>query len=133
MGLESALIQYIITGIIGAIIGSIFGASGLLFFPLKRFMEKRLEKAEKDANERIESQKKMFLITSEERSATSRYLFWLKEALVIILDNCVCSTDKGDYWKQHIEEAAEELIAVEKKRKEFEREQLADINVDKNC
>lgn len=127
----SALAEYISVGIISAVIGGIFGASGLLFFPLRRYMEQKLEKAENDAIDRAKYQKEMFTIGAEEKAVISRYVFWLKETIFFILNDCHEHLDGTDYWKDHLSECANELNDVQKKRKGLEREQLAEINFDK--
>lgn len=130
MGIDSVLLSSILPAIVGAIVGAIFGASGLLFFPLKRYMEKKLEKAENEASERNKYQRELYMVSGEERSATNKYLFWTKEAVVQVLKECACGKDRGDYFVSHLNEAAEELGAKETKRKEIERQQLADFNME---
>ena len=127
----SALTENITMGIIGAIVGAIFGASGLLFFPLRKYMEQKFQKAEKEATERYEYQKQIAMLRSEEHASISRYLFWIKEMLVYVLNNKECPNGTTDYWKEHLTECAEDLKAVQLKRKELEREQLAEINFEK--
>lgn len=130
MDLFSALINEVGSGVIGAIIGAIFGASGLLFFPLKKFMEQKLEKAEQDATDRVRFQKQMFAFASEEQSSISKYLFWMTELMIYFLDNKPCTDGQVDYWKRHLQDCSEDLKTVQAKRKEAEREQLAEIQVD---
>lgn len=131
MTILSALTENITMGIIGAVIGAIFGASGLLFFPLRHYMEQKFQKAEKEANERLDYQKQIAVLKSEEHSSISRYLFWIKEMLVYFLNNKECPDNTSEYWKEHLTECAEELKAIQIKRKEIEREQLVEINFEK--
>lgn len=126
MGLDSAIWSSVIPAVVGAIVGAIFGATGLLFFPLKRYMEKKLEKAEREAQERNKYQKEMYMVTGEERSATNQYLFWLKEAVVNVLEN----QGKSGYFTQHLNETAEKLLEKETKRKDIERQKLADYDME---
>lgn len=131
MELDATLMQYIVTGIIGAVIGSIFGASGLLFFPLRKYIENKFAVAEKQATDREMYQKEIYKITAEEKSISNRYLFWLKEATNAILSDCTntCNKDNRNYFKSHLEEVAIELVGIEAKRKDLERNQLADFNI----
>lgn len=130
MEVEPSVFQYISTAIIGAVIGAIFGGSGLLFFPLRKYMEKKFKKAEDEAQERNKYQKELYIISGEERSATNKYLFWLKETTISILDECACGKDRGIYFSTHINEASKELLEKESKRKEIEKQQLADYNLE---
>lgn len=130
MEIFSAFGKEIIVGIIGAIIGSIFGASGLLFFPLKKYMENKFEKAEKEALDRVEYQKKISVLRSEELASTDRYLFWIKELLHYLLSRNHCQLDNTEYWKKHLSECADELKSIQAKRKALEREQLVEIDFD---
>lgn len=130
MEIFSAFGKEMIVGIIGAIIGSIFGASGLLFFPLKKYMENKFEKAEKEALDRVEYQKKISVLRSEELASTDRYLFWIKELLHYLLSRNHCQLDNTEYWKKHLSECADELKNIQAKRKALEREQLVEIDFD---
>lgn len=130
MEIFSAFGKEMIVGIIGAIIGSIFGASGLLFFPLKKYMENKFEKAEKEALDRVEYQKKISVLRSEELASTDRYLFWIKELLHYLLSRNHCQLDNTEYWKKHLSECADELKSIQAKRKALEREQLVEIDFD---
>ena len=130
MDLFSTIVDGMSSGVLGAIIGAIFGASGLLFFPLKRYMEQKLKKAEQDATDRVNFQKQMFAFASEEQSSISKYLFWRTELMIYVLDNRPCPDGQTEYWKKHLQDCAEDLKIIQAKRKDAEREQIAEFQVD---
>lgn len=132
MDIGSKIAEYLLTGIIGAIVGAIFGASGLLFFPLKRYMEKKLQKAENDAMERIKYQKEEFALSSQERDMLTEYVLWLRETLDFLLTSGILSANNEmiSYWKKHLNECDEKLRQIQNKRKDMEREQIAESYIE---
>ena len=100
----------------GAVPGALvsFLISGLLLHYLKRYIDKRLEGAERRQKTRLEIKRKRSEAEQKRRRAEGRLLFWVHHALVKPPPN-------GE-----LEKAWEDFQTAEEEQKEIERSILAE-------
>jgi len=109
------IISAVVSGIIG---GS--GIAGLFFHFLKRYIERKLQKAEADADSRLQIRIKRMTIDDELQHAYGRLFFWLYKAVVTQNHN-------GE-----LEKAFEALQEVEQKKKDLDRQIIAEAENEPN-
>jgi len=104
-----------VSGVVG---GS--GIASLFFHFLKRYIEKKLQKAEDDADGRLQIRIKRMTIDDELQHAYGRLFFWLYKAVVTQNHN-------GD-----LENAFKTLQEVEQKKKDLDRSIIAQVENEQN-
>ena len=101
----------------GQVIGAAIGGGGLVCV----YLQKRLDKKEKEANQKRTYRQKKAELEAEYRSALGRFSFWLARG---------CERYKKeegkDYWNGEMQKAYENLDNVENKIKELDRAMLAE-------
>lgn len=105
--------QNIVAAVAGAIIGG-SGLTGLLFVYMRRFIDKRLERREKEDEKHRQQRLRHRIVDDELEHATGRLFFFVHKAIVTGQHN-------GD-----LEAAWEEYQEAEKKKKALDREILAE-------
>lgn len=89
------------------------GIAGLFFHFLKRYIERKLKKAEDDADSRLQTRIKRMTIDDELQHSYGRLFFWLYKAIITGKHN-------GE-----LEKAFETLQTVEQKKKDLDRQIIA--------
>lgn len=100
----------------GQIIGAAIGAGGILSL----YIKSRLDRKEKEADQKKEYRQKKAQLEAEYRSAMGRFLFWLARGC-----ERYYKTEGKDYWNGETQEAFEAVEKVEDKMKELDRAMLA--------
>ncbi len=109
------------TNLLWTLLGTVCGGSGLvglLFFFLRQYIDKRIQAAEKEEAKRKETRKKRLKIDDELQHAYGRMFFWLYRAITTGQHN-------GE-----LEAAFQRLQEAEQKKKDLDREILADCEQD---
>lgn len=105
-----------------AVLGS-GGAFGVAVYFARRWVEKRLEQAEKGAETRRSDAAKRYELNDEYEHARGRLLFWIVHGLKKF------DPDR-EYFNGELQKAFEDMEACEKRLKELDRRQLARLNED---
>lgn len=103
----------IVTAVVSALVGG-SGFVGILFFFIKRYLEKNLDKKEAYEKKRREYMRRRKTVTDEKEHAEGRLLFWIHKAIVTGEHN-------GD-----LEHAWTLFQEAESKEKELDREIVVD-------
>ena len=102
----------IVSSIVGGCLGG-SGIAGLFFYFLKRYIEKKLQKVEDDADSRLRTRIARMKIDDELHHAYGRLFFWLYKAVITQKHN-------GE-----LEKAFLTLQGVEEKKKDLDRQIIA--------
>ena len=97
----------------GAILGG-SGITGLAFFFLRRYLEKKLRAAEELDAQRMHMKKRRLQVDDELHHAYGRLLFWMHRAIVT-------GSHNGE-----LENAFQALEEAESKKKDLDREIIAE-------
>ena len=100
----------------GQIILSAIGAGGLISV----YLQSRLNKKEKEADQKKEYREKKAQLEAEYRSAMGNFSFWLARGC-----ERYDKAEKKDYWNGETQKAYEYLKNTENKIEELERAMLA--------
>jgi len=101
---------------IGQVILSAVGAGGVVSI----YLQDRLTKKEKEADQKKEYRQKKAELEAEYRSALGRFTFWLARGC-----EKYNQVEGKDYWNGETKQAYENLDNVENKIKELDRAMLA--------
>ncbi len=102
----------VVTVILSSILGGA-GIVGLVFAFIRRYLERKLNKAAENADEKKQRAIKKKIIDEEWEQAVGRLLFWIVRAI-----------ETGSH-NGELHEAHEHFKNVEKKAKDFDREIIA--------
>lgn len=100
----------------GQIILSAIGAGGIITV----YLQNRLNKKEKEADQKREYRQQKAQLEAEYRAAMSNFLFWLARGC-----EKYKKAENKDYWNGETHKAYENLEGIENKIEELERAMLA--------
>lgn len=117
MEAEATTAKEIVALIVGAIIGG-SGLVGLVFFFLRRYIEKRLNGRDEEEQKRRENRMKRMEIDDKLHHAYGRILFWLYRAIIT------------GHHNGELEAAFRSLEAAEAEKKDYDRRIIAESEQD---
>lgn len=107
----------VVSGTVGAIVGG-SGITGLLFFFIRSYIEKKISEREADERRKRELKIKRMIIDDKLRHCEGRLFFWLHKAIVT-------GNHNGDLKK-----AFDEYQEAEIERKELDREIIVENEIE---